>query len=67
MEKYTKESMVELSHEEMENAVLSLQDELSKEVDAKNMYLDWYERERKNKEGLKARLDALHNLMHTWE
>lgn len=66
MEKYTKESLAELSHEELENAVLSLQDEVSKEIETKKMYYDWFEKEQKDKEGMKARLDVLHNLMHTW-
>lgn len=67
MEKYTKESLAELSHEELENVVLSLQDEVSKEVDTKNMYYEWYEEQRKKKEDLKNRLEVLRNLMHTWE
>lgn len=67
MEKYTKESLAGLSHEELENAVLSLQDEVSKEVETKNLYYNWADREQKDKEAMKARMDALHNLMHTWE
>lgn len=67
MENYTKESLVGLSHEELENAVLSLQDEVSKEVETKKMYSDWYVKEQEEKEGLRKRLETLHNLMHTWE
>lgn len=66
MEKYTKESLAELSHEELENVVFSLQDEVSKEVDTKNMYYEWYEEQRKKKEDLKNRLEVLRNLMQTW-
>lgn len=67
MEKYTKESLVGLSHEELENAVLSLQDEVGKEVEIKNMYYDWFEREQNEKEGVKARLVLIENLLHSWE
>lgn len=66
MGKYTKESLAELSHEELENVVLSLQDEVNKEVDTKNMYYEWYEEQRKKKEDLKNRLEVLRNLMQTW-
>lgn len=66
MGKYTKESLAELSHEELENVALSLQDEVSKEVDTKNMYYEWYEEQRKKKEDLKNRLEVLRNLMQTW-
>ena len=67
MEKYTKESLAGLSHEELEDAVLSLQDAVRKEVETKNMYYDWYERELKEKDGIKARLVVVHNLLHSWE
>lgn len=66
MEKYTKESLAELSHEELENVVLSLQDEVSKEVDTKNMYYDWYEKAEKGLKEMKAKLVVIHNILHTW-
>ncbi len=67
MEKYTKESLAKMTPEELENVVLKLQDEMGKEVETKNMYYDWYNREQKDKDALKAKLNTLHNLMHTWE
>lgn len=67
MEKYTKESLAGLSQEELENLVLSLQDEVRKEVETKNMYYDWFEKEQKEKDGMKARLVVVHNLLHSWE
>lgn len=67
MEKYTKESLAGLSHEELEDAVLSLQDEVRKEVETKNLYYDWCEREQKEKDSIKARLVVVHNLLHSWE
>lgn len=66
MEKYTKEGLAGLSQEELENAVLSLQEEAGNVVKEKSMYYDWYVREQEEKEGLRKKLETLHNLMHTW-
>lgn len=67
MEKYTKESLAKMTPEELENVVLKLQDEIGKEVENKKLYSDWCNREQKEKDALKAKLNTLHNLMHTWE
>lgn len=67
MEKYTKENMAGLSHEELESAVLELQRKLEEEKKNSEMYKGWWDNEGKKCGVMKARLDVISNLLRTWE
>lgn len=67
MEKYTKESLAGLSHEELENAVLELQQKLDEAKENSKMYYDCWIQANKNCDIMKGKFEVLGNLLRTWE
>lgn len=67
MEKYTKESMAGLSHEDLENAVLELQQKLDEEKESSKMYKECWIQADKKWGMMKDKLEILSNLLRTWE
>lgn len=67
MEKYTKENMVELNHDELEHAILELQQKLEEEKENSKMYQEWWGGAKKECDGMKEKLDVISKMIKTWE